>query len=34
MEIVRQIEDVPKGRGDAPVEKVTIADAGEVRLPI
>jgi hypothetical protein len=29
-EIVDAIEDVPKGRGDAPVEKVTIADAGEV----
>lgn len=35
MEIVRQIEDVPKGRGDSPVEKVTIADAGEVcRSPL
>lgn len=31
MDIVRAIEDVPKDRGDAPSEKVTIADSGEVR---
>ncbi|KAJ9104487.1 Peptidyl-prolyl cis-trans isomerase B [Naganishia friedmannii] len=33
-EIVDAIEDVPKGRGDAPVEKVTIADAGELPLEL
>ena len=31
MDVVRAIEDVPKARGDAPSEKVTIVDAGEVR---
>ncbi|KAJ9111400.1 hypothetical protein QFC19_001169 [Naganishia cerealis] len=31
-EIVNAIEDVPKARGDAPAEKVTIVDAGELPL--
>ncbi|ORY87613.1 peptidyl-prolyl cis-trans isomerase B precursor [Protomyces lactucae-debilis] len=32
MEIVRQIEDVPKGPGDKPKEKVEIVDSGELKV--
>lgn len=31
LEILKTIENVKKGRGDKPVEPVTIADSGEVR---
>jgi peptidyl-prolyl cis-trans isomerase B (cyclophilin B) len=30
MDIVKAIEDVPKGRGDKPDKDVVIADSGEV----
>ncbi|KAG8690550.1 Peptidyl-prolyl cis-trans isomerase B [Ceratobasidium sp. 423] len=34
MDIVRQIEDVPKGPGDKPREAVTIADSGELKIEL
>ncbi|KAG8871140.1 Peptidyl-prolyl cis-trans isomerase B [Tulasnella sp. 332] len=32
MEVVRAIEDTPKGAGDKPLEKITIANAGELEI--
>ncbi|CED82053.1 peptidyl-prolyl cis-trans isomerase b [Phaffia rhodozyma] len=32
MDVVKAIEAVPKGRGDKPVEAVTIADSGEIEI--
>ena len=34
LEILKTIEAVKKGRGDKPVEPVTIADSGEVSPPV
>ncbi|KAH7339713.1 cyclophilin-like domain-containing protein [Rhizoctonia solani] len=34
MDIVKLIEDVPKGPGDKPKEAVTIADAGELKIEL
>ncbi|KAJ1304678.1 hypothetical protein OPQ81_005817 [Rhizoctonia solani] len=34
MDIVRAIEDVPKGPGDKPKEQVVIADSGELKLEL
>lgn len=34
MDIVKKIEDVPKGAGDRPAKDVVIADSGEVRLSL
>jgi hypothetical protein len=33
MDIVRQIEDVPKGSGDKPKKDVLVSDAGELDIP-
>ncbi|KAG8995277.1 Peptidyl-prolyl cis-trans isomerase B [Tulasnella sp. JGI-2019a] len=32
MDVVRAIEDTPKGSGDKPLEKIVIADAGELEI--
>lgn len=34
LDIISTIEDVPKGRGDKPVQDVTISDCGEVSLSV